>query len=74
MKKKWKKKKKRGLSLRILPRRYSFEDKPFYRGSSCTVQTFLDIVGKEHKFNEQCFIRFKRIEAINLYLVKIKLL
>ena len=67
MKKNARKKKKRGLSLQILPRRNSFEDKPFYRGSSCTVQTFLDIVGKAHKFNEQCFIRFKRIEAINLF-------
>ena len=62
-----KKCKKRELFLRILPRRNSSEDKPFHKGSSCTVQTFLDIVGKAHKFNEQCFIRLKRIEAINLF-------
>ena len=60
-------KKERGLSLRILPRRNSFDDKPFYKGSSCTVQTFLDIVGKSQRFNEQCFIRLKCIEAINLF-------
>ena len=31
-------------------------------GASC-----LDIVGKAHKFNKQCFIRLKCIEAINLF-------
>ena len=34
----------------------------------------LDIVGKTHRFNKQCFIRLKCVEAINLFLVKIKLL
>ena len=28
----------RGLYLRILPRRNSFDDKPMYKVSSCTVQ------------------------------------
>ena len=37
-KKKEKKIKERGLYLRILPRRNSFDDKPLYKVSSCTVQ------------------------------------
>ena len=51
-KKKWKEK--RGLFLRILPRRSSFDDKPFYEVSSCTVQTnkYLDRVAKAHKFSK----------------------
>ena len=65
--KKMQEKKKRGLSLRILHRRNSFEDKPFYKGSSCTVQKNLDIVGKTHRFNKQCFTRLKCVEAINLF-------
>ena len=50
--KKWKVK--RGLFLRILPRRSSFDDKPFYEVSSCTVQTnkYLDRVAKAHKFSK----------------------
>ena len=36
--KKEKKLKERGLYLRILPRRNSFDDKPLYKISSCTVQ------------------------------------
>ena len=37
-KKKEKKIKERGLYLRILPQRNSFDDKPLYKVSSCTVQ------------------------------------
>ena len=33
-----KEKERKGLPLRILPRRHSFDDKPFYKVSSCTVQ------------------------------------
>ena len=37
-KKKKKQIKERGLYLRILPRRNSFDEKPLYKVSSCTVQ------------------------------------
>ena len=40
---------------------------PSIRARHALSNTFLDIVGKAHKFNEQCFIRLIRIEAINLF-------
>ena len=51
-----KKIRKKGLSLRILPRRNSFDDEPLYELSSCTVQnSFLDRESKTYQSNQYYF-------------------
>ena len=55
------------IPYEILPRRNSFDDKPFIRSRQALSKILLNRVGKSHKLSKYCLTWLKSIENFNLF-------